>query len=103
MVHVKMVLEQLKSLHIVVKGSKMQLLKRSVQLLGHVISGATDSQPTWVSPQAGKVGNIKDWPIPETVREMRNFFGLAGYYRKFVHMYSAKIAPMTHLTKKDTV
>ena len=68
-----------------------------------MVSGATDSQPTGVSPQAEKVGNIKDWPVPQTVREVRSFLGLAGYYRKFVHMYSAKSAPMTHLTKKDTV
>jgi len=81
----------------------MQLFKTTVQLLGHVIIGATDDQPTGVSPQAEKIGNIRNWPVPKSVKEIRSFLGLAGYYRKFVWCYAAKSAPMTNLTKKETV
>ena len=100
MLHTRQVLDALQAAHIVVKGSKMQLLKRTVQLLGHVVSGATDTSPTGVSPQEEKVKNIRDWPVPKTVREGRSFLGLAGYYRRFVWMYTAKSLPLTQLTKK---
>ena len=101
MIQVRQVLDALRAAHIVVKGSKMQLLKRTVQLLGHVVSGATDTQPTGVSPQQEKVKNIREWPVPKSVREVRSFLGLAGYYRKFVWMYTAKSLPLTQMTKKE--
>ncbi|GJT48332.1 putative reverse transcriptase domain-containing protein [Tanacetum coccineum] len=51
---------------------------RQVQFLGHVI----DSQGIHVDP--AKIKSIKDWESPKTPTEIRQFLGLAGYYRRFI-------------------
>ncbi len=40
-------------------------------------------------------------PRPKTKKEVRQFLGLAGYYRRFVPDYSELTSPLTDLTKKE--
>ncbi|GJT96245.1 putative reverse transcriptase domain-containing protein [Tanacetum coccineum] len=71
-----------------------QLRIPKVQFLGHVIDG----QGIHVDP--AKIESIKDWESPKTPTEIRQFLGLAGYYRRFIEGFSKIAKSMTKLTQK---
>eukprot|EP00873_Tetraselmis_striata_P004128 jgi/Tetstr1/424392/TSEL_014951.t1 len=48
-----------------------------------------------------KVEAVQQWPVPKTVKDVRGFLGLAGYYRKFIHNFAAIAAPLHDLTKNQ--
>ncbi|GKF90896.1 putative reverse transcriptase domain-containing protein, partial [Tanacetum coccineum] len=47
-----------------------------------------------------KIKSIKDWASPKSPTEIRQFLGLAGYYRRFIEGFSKIAKPMTKLTQK---
>jgi hypothetical protein len=93
--HVKTVLEVMREHQLFIKRSKCSFGEESVTYLDHVISAdgvAMDTQ---------KVLAVVDWPVPRSVRAVRGFLGLAGYYRKFIRDFGIIAAPLTALLKKD--
>ncbi|GJX39474.1 putative reverse transcriptase domain-containing protein [Tanacetum coccineum] len=73
--HLKAILELLKKEKLYAKFSKCEFWIPKVHFLGHVI----DSRGIHVDP--AKIESIKDWASPKTPTEIRQFLGLAGYYR----------------------
>ena len=53
-----------------------------------------------VSIDPEKVEAIMSWERPNSVFEIRNFLGLAGYYRRFIKDFSRLVVPMIRLTWK---
>ena len=49
-----------------------------------------------------KIRAILDWPTPKNVTELRSFFGLCSYYRRFMKSFSQLGAPLTDLTRQGT-
>ncbi|GJW69770.1 putative reverse transcriptase domain-containing protein, partial [Tanacetum coccineum] len=94
-VHLRLILELLKKEELYAKFSKCDFWLSKVQFLGHVI----DSEGIHVDP--AKIESIKDWESPKTPTEIRQFLGLAGYYRRFIEGFSKISKPMTKLTQKS--
>lgn len=74
---------------------KTHFLKSSINFLGHEISEGE------IRPGAEKVQAIREFPVPVNVRNVREFLGLANYFRRFVKEFSITAEPLTKLTKKD--
>ena len=53
-----------------------------------------------IDPQEKKIKAIQDWPVPKCVHDVRAFFGLASYYRKFVQNFASIAEQLSALTKK---
>ncbi|GKB15794.1 putative reverse transcriptase domain-containing protein [Tanacetum coccineum] len=93
--HLKTILNLLRSEKLYAKFSKCDFWLDSVQFLGHVI----DSSGVHVDP--AKIEAIKNWAAPTTPTEVRQFLGLAGYYRRFIKEFSLISKPLTKLTQKN--
>jgi hypothetical protein len=94
--HLAEVLQILASNHMFIKRSKCSFAQPQLEYLGHIIGAqgvATD--PT-------KVKVVQEWPIPSTVKQVRSFLGLAGYYKKFIRQYGVISRPLSNLLKKGT-
>ncbi|GKB57667.1 putative reverse transcriptase domain-containing protein, partial [Tanacetum coccineum] len=93
--HLKIILELLKKEQLYAKFSKCDFWLESVQFLGHVIN----NKGVHVDP--AKVEAIRNWSAPTTPKEVRQFLGLAGYYRRFIEGFSLISKPLTKLTEKN--
>ncbi|GBG59091.1 hypothetical protein CBR_g24434 [Chara braunii] len=94
--HLDKVLSLLRQHKFKINGEKCEFGRTRVLYLGHEISAEG------LKPDDAKVANIRDWPRPKSVTEMRSFLGMTGYYRNFVENYSIVAVPLTDLTRLDT-
>ncbi|GKF11284.1 putative reverse transcriptase domain-containing protein, partial [Tanacetum coccineum] len=93
--HLRLILNLLKKEELYAKFLKCEFWLSNVQFLAHVI----DSEGIHVDP--AKIEAIKDWASPKTPTEIRQFLGLASYYRRFIEGFSKIARPMTKLTQKS--
>ncbi|GKE18128.1 putative reverse transcriptase domain-containing protein [Tanacetum coccineum] len=93
--HLKIILELLKKERLYAKFSKCDFWLDSVQFLSYVI----DRSGVHVDP--AKIEAIESWAAPMTPTEVRQFLGLAGYYRRFIEGFSLISKSLTKLTQKD--
>jgi len=95
--HIKQVFQLLQHHQFKVKLSKCSFAKTELAYLGHIISAKG------VATDPSKIATVRDWPTPSSVKEVRSFLGLAGYYRKYVQGFGAICKPLTNLLKKGEI
>ena len=66
--------------------------KMGFQYLGHLISDEG------IQPLPEKLESIAKMPVPQNAKQVKQFLGLVGYYRKFVPHFSDIARPLTQLT-----
>ena len=93
--HVRIFFQRLREADLKLKDSKCNYFKTHVQYLGHLVSGQG------IRPLPEKLDSIKKMPAPITPKEIKQFLGLVGYYRKFIPRFADIARPMTNLTKQD--
>ena len=92
--HLKLVLQTLQEQVLFAKRSKCEFCKDSVDYLGHVVSAHG------MQVDAKKIQAIVQWPQPTTVKQLRGFLGLSGYYSRFVKGYAQLAWPLTEMLKR---
>ena len=89
--HVRAVLAKLRAGTLFAKRSKCEFGLRSVEFLGHVVSG----DGVRVDPE--KCSAVMDWPPLTNVKDVMSFLGLANYYNRFACNFAKIAAPLSDL------
>ncbi len=96
--HIKalqLVFERFKQAGLKMQPSTFQFVSRKVSCLGHLVS------EHGVETDPHKVKAVKEWPIPLDVSELRQFLGLATYYRKVIKDFAKIATPLNTLLQKQ--
>ena len=96
LVHLEKIFRRLQEFGLKMKREKCAFFKKHIQYLGHLVS------EKGFEPLPEKLEAIKKMPAPTTSKEVKQFLGLIGYYRKFVPRFSDISRPLTKLTWHDT-
>ena len=89
------VFQKMREANLKFKPTKCNFMKKETEYLGHLII----ARGLTTHPDKTKI--IESYPIPASVKELRAFLGLCGFYRKFVTNFAKISQPLTLLTKKD--
>ncbi|XP_041011286.1 uncharacterized protein LOC121255061 [Juglans microcarpa x Juglans regia] len=79
--HLATILGVLKQNQLYAKKSKCHFACQEIEYLGHLIS------KEGVKANPRKLEAMINWPVPKTLKALRGFLGLTGYYRKFIQHY----------------
>ena len=88
-------LERLETANLTLEPSKCMFLRKEVGYLGHIISNEG------VKPDPKKIEAVRKFPRPKTIKNIKEFLGLAGYYRRFIQNFSTIAKPLSYLLKKN--
>ena len=93
--HLGMVMDRLREVNLKLQPAKCYFCRQTVEFLGHVLT------PQGLLPNPKRVMAVQDFPTPCNVTELRQFLGLASYYRRFVVQFAKIASPLHRLTGKD--
>ena len=86
--HIEEIFRRLEAADLKMKRSKCDFFKKHIHYLGHLISA------DGIRPLKDKLDTIRDMPAPRSSKEVKQFLGLTGYYRKFVPRFADLSRPL---------
>ena len=93
--HIEDIFKRLECFGLKMKWEKCDFFKKHIQYLGHLIA------EEGFTPLPEKLESIRKMPRPKTPKEVKQFLGLIGYYRKSVPRFSDIVRSLTNLTRHD--
>ena len=93
--HIEEIFRKLECIGLKMKREKCDFFKKQIQYLGHLIA----EEGFTLFPE--KLESIRNMPRPKTPKEVKQFLGLIGYYRKFIPRFSDIVRSLTNLTRHE--
>ena len=95
MEHLRKVFARLRRVGLKLHPGKCRFARAKVVYLGHVVTSEG------IGPNPEKVEAVQKFPVPTAVKGVRQFLGLASYYRRFIPLFAKIAAPLHALTRQD--
>lgn len=92
--HLSEVFRRFREAKLRLNPDKCRLYCDQVRYLGHMI----DRRGVRTDPD--KTSAVANWPKPTTLRQVRQFLGMASWYRRFVPNFSSVATSLTRLIRK---
>ncbi|CAJ2661631.1 unnamed protein product [Trifolium pratense] len=93
--HLNSIFQLIRHNNLFLNQKKCTFATSRVEYLGHFIT------QEGVSTDPAKIEAVGNWPFPTTLKQLRGFLGLAGYYRRFVKDFGKIAKPLTDMLKRD--
>ena len=93
--HLQKVFDRLRKYSLKMRKSKCNFFCDTIKYLGFIVD------KDGFRPDPAKVEALRNLPTPSTVKEVRSFLGMTGYFRRFCPWYSKTALPLTNLTRKN--
>jgi hypothetical protein len=91
LIHIQKVFDRIKSAGLTIKKAKCDFANAIVTYLGHVVGNNT------IAPTKAKVKSILEFPKPQDKKQLRQFLGVVGYYRRYIPHMAHISAPLTNM------
>ncbi|CAH2207715.1 jg2951, partial [Pararge aegeria aegeria] len=88
-------LELFRKAGLTLKLSKCNFFKESIDYLGFEVC------ENGIRPGKNKIAAVENFPVPTDQHKLRQFLGLASFFRRFIRGFSMIAQPLTRLLKKD--
>ena len=95
--HLLEVFNRLSAAGVTLRGRKCRIGMKTIAYLGHVFSAQG------MAPDPSKIQAVQEWPVPSNITDVRQFLGLASYYRRYIQHFSHIAAPLHALTQKNAI
>ena len=93
--HLNKVFCRIRAANLKLNPDKCNFCRKELPFLGHII---TDEE---ISSDPSTIKKIQEFPQPRTIKGLRSFLGLAGYYQKFVKGFSQIAALLFKLLRNN--
>ena len=93
--HLRELFERLKICNIKIKTSKCKIGCDELMFLGYKILSEG------ISIDSSRTDSLKNYPRPTKTKHVKQFLGLAGFYRHFIRRFADIAGPLNDLTKKN--
>lgn len=92
LVRLRSLFERLSEAGLTLNLAKSKFSRGTVKFWGHIVGSGC------IRPKGANVDAILNFPVPQTKRQLLQFLGMSGYYRRFCPNFSTIAAPLTSLT-----
>lgn len=89
------VVSTLEKANMKIQTDKCEFMKKEVEFLGYIIT------ENGIKTNTKKTEAVTKLKPPKTIKELRSFLGMTGYYRKFVKDYAKIAKPLSKLLRGE--